>query len=66
MHLDPDFDERFDLGGGLFTRDGRCKPYLDDMNQCKQSSPLPKRDCMLFFEDYFECLTRTRQVLLNV
>lgn len=49
-------------GAGIFTSRGRCYPFWKEMIQCHDASIFPSRDCLQHYEDYMECLHRTKEV----
>ena len=52
----------FNLGPGLDFKETPCTPLFRDLYECQENAVLPLRDCMLFKEDFLECVHKTKQV----
>ena len=47
---------------GIFTQHGRCFEFWKKLKECERTAELPKIDCPVYFEDYFECLHHSKEV----
>ena len=53
FYVGPDFD----------LKDNMCVPLFRDLYECQEKAAFPLRDCVLFKEDFLECVIKTKQVM---
>ena len=49
----------------IYMRNNICNKLFADLYECQAKSPFPLRDCILFKEDYVECIDKVKQVQLK-
>jgi hypothetical protein len=56
----------FYVGPDFNLKDTVCMPLFRDLVACQEEAAFPLRDCILYKEDFLECVLRKKQVSLYI